>query len=103
MYLQLIEGQSAYYYMRFSRTKLCVHCTFPYRDNRIAFAAGTPMRSVNESVYLGIQIAKQVDPRDQPKNLNDHSETGAFLEASSCAEKDNHIGISYRCTTHPTA
>ena len=61
--IKYIEEESAYYNMRLNRDK-CVYITFN-KNNRVTFADGEPMKNVDETIYLGTQITKNVDPKNE--------------------------------------
>ena len=59
-YLKYIEEESEYYNIKLNRDK-CVCITYN-KNNQITFADGQAVKNVEETVYLGTQINKKVDP-----------------------------------------
>ena len=59
-YLKLIEDESEYYNMKLNKDK-CTYIAFN-KNNKITFRDGTPLKSVDHTIYLGTEIAKRVDP-----------------------------------------
>ena len=55
------EEESSYYNLKLNRQN-CTCITFS-KNNKITFADGQPLRSVEEPVYLGTHITKRVDPK----------------------------------------
>ena len=60
-YLRYIEEESEYYNIKLNRDK-CVCITYN-RNNQITFADGQKLKSVDETIYLGTQISKRVNPK----------------------------------------
>lgn len=61
--IRYIEEESAYYNMKLNRDK-CVCITFN-KNNQVTFADGEPIKNVDETIYLGTQITKKVDPKTE--------------------------------------
>jgi len=60
-YLRYIEEESEYYNIKLNRNK-CVCITYN-RNNQITFADGQKFKSVDETINLGTQINKRVNPK----------------------------------------
>ena len=59
-YLKLIEEASEYYNLKQNKDK-CRYVAFN-KNKKITFGDGTPLKNVDETTYLGTEIAKRVDP-----------------------------------------
>ena len=60
-YLRYIEEESEYYNIKLNRNK-CV-CITDNRNNQITFADGQKLKCVDETMNLGTQINKRVNPK----------------------------------------
>ena len=58
LYLKRIEEESAYYSMKLNKNKCNYICM--NQNNKLKFADGTPLKSVDTAVYLGGTLDKQM-------------------------------------------